>query len=127
MNATRWSRRHVRFVVLLTLVVAAAGIAAGVRLPVALFPPVSYPRVRIRGAPPPHASHPRVRTAAEAGAHPAERMSVAVTPPVEEAVRAVPGVRQVRSTTSRGDAQVLVDFDWGEDMLAAMLQVESQV
>lgn len=112
MSPARWSRRHARFIVFLTAVAALAGAAASVRLPVALFPHVSFPRVRV---------------ALEAGDQPAERMSVEVTTPLEEAVRAVPGVRGVRSTTSRGSAQVLVDFDWGQDMLAAMLQVDSQV
>jgi CzcA family heavy metal efflux pump len=112
MSPAGWARRHARFVVLVTLTAAMAGVAASVRQPVAHFPHVSFPRVRI---------------AVEAGEQPAERTSTLVTTPVEEAVRIVPGVRKVRSTTSRGEGQVLVDFDWGADMLAAMLQVESQV
>lgn len=47
--------------------------------------------------------------------------------PVEEAVRAVPGVRSVRSTTSRGSADISVGFDWGTDMVSAMLEVQSSV
>ncbi len=52
---------------------------------------------------------------------------VEVTTPVEEAVRAIPGVRNLRSTTSRGAAEISVNFDWGEDMVSAMLQSQSQV
>ena len=54
-------------------------------------------------------------------------MTVEVTTPVEEAVRAIPGVRRVRSTTSRGSAEISISFDWGEDMTSALLQVESGV
>src|SRR5437762_13481668 len=54
-------------------------------------------------------------------------MMVEVTFPIEQAVRAVPGVRNVRSTTSRGSAEISINFDWGEDMVAAMLQVESAI
>ena len=54
-------------------------------------------------------------------------MAVEVTYPVEEAVRAVPGVRSVRSATSRGSAEISINFAWGEDMVASMLQVESAI
>ena len=54
-------------------------------------------------------------------------MMIEVTLPIEQAVRAVPGVRNVRSTTSRGSAEISINFDWGEDMVAAMLQVESAI
>jgi len=47
--------------------------------------------------------------------------------PVEEAVRSVPGLRSIRSTSSRGSADISVNFDWGQDMISAMLQVESAI
>ena len=47
--------------------------------------------------------------------------------PIEQAVRAVPGVRNLRSTTSRGSAEVSINFAWGEDMVAALLQIESAI
>ena len=50
----------------------------------------------------------------DAGDRPADRMAIEVTWPIEEAVRAVPGVRTVRSTTSRGSADVSINFDWGQ-------------
>jgi CzcA family heavy metal efflux pump len=52
-------------------------------------------------------------------------MAVQVTWPVEEAVRAVPGVLTVRSATSRGSADISINFVWDTDMVSAMLQVES--
>ena len=39
----------------------------------------------------------------------------------------IPGVRTLRSTTSRDSAEIFVNFDWGEDMIAALLQVESEI
>jgi len=50
-----------------------------------------------------------------------------VTTPVEESLRSIPGVPTLRSTTSRGSAEIFINFDWGEDMIAALLQVESQI
>ncbi|MEO6970299.1 MAG: efflux RND transporter permease subunit [Chthoniobacterales bacterium] len=112
MNFTGWLHSHARSLVFLLVVLILAGIFSGLSLPVALFPQVSFPRVRV---------------SVDAGDRPAERMAVEVTYKLEEAVRAIPGVRGVRSTTSRGSAEISVNFDWGEDMVAAMLQVESEV
>ena len=112
MKFTAWAQRHARSILFLVAVLAAAGAVSSFSLPVALFPQVSFPRVRI---------------ALDAGDRPAEQMAAEVTRPVEEAIRAVPGVRGVRSTTSRGSAEISVNFDWGDDMVAAMLQIGSQV
>jgi len=112
MSFTAWAQSHARSILFLLVSLVLAGVVASFSLPVALFPHVSFPRVRIT---------------LDAGDRPAERMAIEVTTPVEEAVRAIPGVRSVRSTTSRGVAEISVNFDWGEDMVAAMLQCQSQV
>ena len=112
MSFTAWAQSHARSILFLLVILVLAGVVASFSLPVALFPHVSFPRVRIT---------------LDAGDRPAERMAIEVTAPVEEAVRAIPGVRSVRSTTSRGTAEISVNFDWGEDMVAAMLQCQSQV
>ncbi len=112
MSFTAWAHSHARSILFLLGVFALAGAFAGFSLPVALFPQVSFPRVRVT---------------LDAGDRPAEQMAVEVTTPVEEAVRAIPGVRNVRSTTSRGTAEISINFDWGEEMVSAMLQSQSQV
>ena len=112
MNLTAWAQSHARSILFLLGAVALGGAVTSFSLPVALFPQVSFPRVRVT---------------LDAGDRPAERMAIEVTTPVEEAVRAIPGVRSVRSTTSRGTAEVSINFDWGENMVAARLQSESQI
>src|SRR5438552_4061839 len=112
MSFSAWAHSHARSILFLLGAFALAGAVASFSLPVALFPQVSFPRVRIT---------------LDAGDRPAEQMTVEVTTPVEEAVRAIPGVRSVRSTTSRGTAEISVNFNWGEDMVSTMLQCQSQV
>lgn len=112
MNPVAWAQRHQRSLLFLLLALVAGGVLRGTRLPVALLPHVDFPRVQV---------------SLDAGDRPAERMVTEVTYPVEEAVRSLPGVRGVRSTTSRGSAEVSINFDWGQDMTAAKLQVESQI
>src|SRR5258708_19928649 len=52
-------------------------------------------------------------------------MAQMVTRPVEEALRVIPGVQNVESGSSRGSANIAVDFGWGRDMTAATLQVDT--
>jgi multidrug efflux pump subunit AcrB len=47
-----------------------------------------------------------------------------ITQPIEIALREVPGVTRIRSTTSRGAADVGVNFAWGDDMVAATLATQ---
>ncbi|HXS72752.1 MAG TPA: efflux RND transporter permease subunit [Rhodanobacteraceae bacterium] len=112
MAATLWMHAHRRSLLFLCAILALGGIMAALRLPVSLFPDVSFPRVRVT---------------LDAGDRPADQMVVAVTTPVEEAIRRVRGVRDVRSSTSRGSAEINVSFDWGEDMSRAFLDVNAAV
>jgi len=110
MNLTDWTQEHRRSILFLIAVLAMGGLASIYRLPVALFPQVYFPRVMV---------------SLDAGDRPADRMAIEATRPVEEALRGVPGVLGIRSTTSRGKADISINFEWGEDMVVATLQVES--
>jgi len=111
-NSARWIERHRVFVVSLLGFLVVGGVFTASRLPVALFPNVAFPRLMVN---------------IDAGDRPADQMTMEVTTPVEEAIRAVPGVRNVRSTSSRGSCDVSINFDWGTDIVSAMLQVESAI
>src|SRR6266496_1956721 len=112
MSFTAWAHSHASYILFLLGTLALAGAVASFSLPVGLFPQVSFPRVRIT---------------LDAGDRPAEQMTVEVTTPVEEAVRAIPGVRSVRSTTSRGTSEISVNFTWGADMVSPILHCPSQL
>lgn len=108
----RLLRSQSRALILVAIAVALAGIVAAMALPIGLFPQVSFPRVVVD---------------LDAGSRPADQTALTVTRPIEEAIRAVPGVLNVRSDTSRGSAQVSVDFGWGRDMVSSTLLVDSAV
>ncbi|MDD5580944.1 MAG: efflux RND transporter permease subunit [Methylobacter sp.] len=109
---TQWAYLHRRSILFALSLIAIAGCFEIYNTPVSLFPQVTFPRVVIN---------------LNAGDMPAERMAVQVTWPVEEAVRAVPGVLTVRSATSRGSSDIAINFNWGSDMVSAMLQVASAI
>ena len=112
MKFVDWIQAHRRSVMFLLAVLVLAGVGAAWTLPVALFPRVDFPRIVVD---------------LDAGDRPAERMAAEITMPVEDAVRSVPGLRNIRSTSTRGSAEISINFDWGADMVAALLQVESAV
>lgn len=104
--------RHARAIVIVAFALAIAGLASSFTLPVGLFPQVSFPRVVVD---------------LDAGDRPADQTALLLTRPVEEAIRTVPGVAGLRSETTRGSAQISVDFGWGRDMIASTLQVDSAI
>ncbi|WP_233842739.1 efflux RND transporter permease subunit [Dyella sp. 2HG41-7] len=105
MSVTAWMQRHWRSLLFLVLMATLGGIGSAVFMPVALFPNVAFPRVML---------------SLDAGDRPADQMAIAVTTPIETALRRVPGVRDVRSTTSRGSADIAISFAWGTDMSRAL-------
>ena len=112
MTIAEWAAKH-RYSILFLLAVAAIGGAMnGFGLPVALFPHVSFPRIAVT---------------VDAGDRPAPQMVAEVTRRVETAVKTVPGLQETRSTTSRGSAELSLNFAWGEDMATRTLQVQSAI
>ena len=107
-----WLERHRRSFLMLATILALGGIAAALSLPIGLYPQTNFPRVRIN---------------IDTGSQPAAQMVLQVTQPIEQAARAVPGVINISSTTSRGSAQIVIDFAWGTQMTAATLGVNAAV
>ena len=112
MNLLVWAGRHRRSILMLVFALALGGIAASVSLPIGLYPQTAFPRVRVT---------------IDTGSQPAQQMVLQVTQPIEQAARAVPGVTKVTSTTSRGSAQIVINFAWGTNMTAATLGVDAAV
>ena len=104
--------RHLRSILAVMVALTLAGGYATVLLPTGLFPVVQFPRVVVN---------------LDTGARPADQTALLATIPLEQATRRVLGVLGVRSTTSRGSAQVSLDFAWGTDMVAASAQVDAAV
>ncbi len=112
MKFALWLNRHRRSVLLAAAALAFGGVLSALSLPISLFPQTAFPRVRVN---------------ISTGSQPAQQMMLQVTQPMEQAVRAVPGVVDVTSTTSRGAAQMIIDFSWGADMTTATLGVNAAV
>ena len=87
-----------------------AGIYAAQKVPISVFPETNFPRVVI---------------GIDNGVMPVDQMQVTITKPIEDAVNSVPGLTTVRSTTSRGSAEVSLFFDWNADMFHTLQLVDA--
>ena len=114
-----WLSRFTRPIFFFAIVLTVAGVYAALQVPISVFPETNFPRVVI---------------GVDNGVMPVEQMEVTITRPIENAVNSVPGLVTVRSTTSRGSAEVSLFFDWNEDMYrelqltdAALSKVEQEL
>jgi CzcA family heavy metal efflux pump len=105
-----WLAQSTRTVFFFAAVLTIAGIYCARQIPIAVFPETDFPRVVI---------------GVDNGVMPVEQMQVTITKPIEDAVNAVPGLATVRSTTSRGQAEVSLFFDWNVDMAQSLQLVDS--
>ncbi|SNT26559.1 Multidrug efflux pump subunit AcrB [Granulicella rosea] len=96
-----WLSHAAKPIFFFLMVLTAAGIYAAFQVPISVFPDTNFPRVVI---------------GVDNGVMPVEQMQVTITKPIEDAVNSVPGLKTVRSTTSRGSAEVSLFFDWNVDM-----------
>ena len=96
-----WLSRSAKAIFFFLAVLTLAGIYAAFQVPISVFPDTNFPRVVI---------------GIDNGVMPIEQMQVAITKPIEDAVNSVPGLVTVRSTTSRGSAEISLFFDWNVDM-----------
>ena len=107
-----WLVRYRGSIFFFLIVLSLAGIYAAEQVPISVFPETNFPRVVI---------------GIDNGVMPVEQMQVTITKPIEDAVNSVPGLVTVRSTTSRGSAEVSLFFDWSVDMFRTLQLVDAAV
>jgi len=107
-----WVSRYAKPIIFLILTLAMVGVYVAFTIPIAVFPSTNFPRVVI---------------GVDNGVMPIDQMLVTVTRPIELAVNSVQGLQQVRSTTSRGSAEVDLFFDWNVDMFQTLERVNAAV
>ncbi|MDR3727871.1 MAG: efflux RND transporter permease subunit [Terracidiphilus sp.] len=105
-----WLARSSRTIFFFVVVLTLAGIYLALQVPISVFPETNFPRVVI---------------GVDNGVMPVEQMHVTITKPIEDAVNSVPGLKTVRSTTSRGSAEISLFFDWNQNMLTTLQLVDA--
>lgn len=96
----------------LTFLIIAGGIYAYSKIQSSLFPQVTFPKIKI---------------IADAGQQPVNQMTVGVTKVLEDAVRKVPDLEMLRSTTSRGSCEISAFMSWSVNIDLSKQQIESSI
>jgi CzcA family heavy metal efflux pump len=97
--------------VMLVIVLLGGGFVYS-RLQTSLFPDVTFPKIKV---------------IADAGLQPVSKMMVTVTKPLENAIKRVPDLQYVRSTTSRGSCEISAFMDWKADIDLSQQRIESRI
>ncbi|MBV8197119.1 MAG: efflux RND transporter permease subunit, partial [Candidatus Eremiobacteraeota bacterium] len=112
MNPARFSMRHARAVLFLTVALTLTGLWAYLRTPASIFPQMHFSRIDV---------------VADLGDLPPEQARVAVTLPLERAFVGLPAVQQVRATSSQGSAELVVAFDPKTDTATDLQYVNAAI
>ena len=107
-----WTARHGKPIIFVILTLVAVGAYLATTIPVAVFPEVDFPRILV---------------GVDNGVAPIDQMQVTITRPLEEAVNSVQGLETVRSTTSRGTAEIDLFFSWNVDMFQTLARVNAAI
>jgi CzcA family heavy metal efflux pump len=93
-------------------VIIVGGIFLYGQIQVSLFPEITFPKLKV---------------IADDGEQPVDKMMVTVTRPLEDAIKQVPDLKILRSTTSRGTCEISAFLNWGADINVNQQMLESRI
>lgn len=94
---------------LILAIIVITGVFFYGHMQVSLFPEITFPKIKI---------------IADNGEQPVDKMMISVTRPLENAIKQVPGLQVIRSTTSRGSCEISAFLDWKSDINQSLQMLE---
>src|ERR1700750_2756573 len=75
----------------------------------------------------PEITFPKIKIIADAGLQPVDKMMVTVTKPLENAIKQVPELADIRSITSRGSCEISAFMNWNANIDLSQQRIESRI
>jgi CzcA family heavy metal efflux pump len=97
---------------LVIVLIILGGMFSYSRLHTSLFPEITFPKIKI---------------IADAGELPVDQMMLTVTRPMELAIKKVPSLKNLRSSTSKGSCEISALMDWNSDIDLDLQRIESKI
>ena len=97
--------------VVLVLIIM-SGLFAYSKMQSSLFPEITFPKIKI---------------IADAGQQPVKKMMITVTRNLENAIKQVPDLKIIRSTTSRGSCEISAFMSWNANIDISQQRIESKI
>ncbi len=99
-------------VTVVIVLIILGGMFAYSKMQASLFPEITFPKIKI---------------IADAGQQPVKKMMITVTRELENAVKQVPDLKMLRSTTSRGTCEISAYMDWKANIDLSLQRIESKI
>lgn len=99
-------------VTVMVVIILLGGFFAYSKLQTALFPEITFPKIKV---------------IADAGQQPVKKMMITVTRQLENAIKQVPDLQKIRSTTSRGTCEISAFMDWNANIDISQQRIESKI
>ena len=99
-------------VTVIIVLIIIGGLFAYSSMQTALFPEITFPKIKI---------------IADAGQQPVKKMMITVTRQLENAIKQVPDLKSIRSTTSRGSCEISAYMDWNANIDISQQRIESKI
>ncbi len=99
-------------VTVLVVIIIMGGLFAYSKMQTSLFPEITFPKIKI---------------IADAGQQPVKKMMITVTRELENAVKQVPDLKMIRSSTSRGSCEISAFMDWNANIDISQQRIESKI
>ena len=103
---------HRKPITLVLAIIIMGGVFAYSKMQTSLFPEITFPKIKV---------------IADEGLQPVNKMMVTVTKPLENAIKTVPDLQMVRSTTSRGSCEISAFMDWDSDIDVSLQKVQASI
>jgi CzcA family heavy metal efflux pump len=103
---------HKKPIGLVLAIIIMGGLFVYSKMQTSLFPEITFPKIKV---------------IADEGLQPVNKMMVTVTKPLENAIKQVPGLQMVRSTTSRGSCEISAFMDWDADIDLSLQKVQANI
>src|ERR1700744_3719447 len=99
-------------VTVVIVIIILGGLFVYSKMQTALFPEITFPKIKI---------------IADAGQQPVKKMMITVTRQLEDAIKQVPDLQMIRSTTSRGSCEISAFMDWNANIDISQQRIESKI
>src|SRR6478752_4961746 len=99
-------------ITVLLVIILLGGAFAYSKMQTALFPEITFPKIKI---------------IANAGQQPVDKMMIVVTRQLETAIKQIPDLKTIRSTTSRGSCELSAFLNWNADVDLAQQRIQSKI
>lgn len=75
----------------------------------------------------PEITFPKIKIIADGSLQPVDKMMISVTRPLENAIKQIPNLKSIRSTTSRGSCEISAFIDWKADVDLSQQRIEARI